>query len=64
MSTISSYPIQNAGGKTVYRSNTSEVKIKLEEIGRRDGRSQEAELSSRARRQAAEAILSNIDFYA
>ena len=62
--TISNYTIQNAGPRQIHRPNNEQVKDKLEEIGEKDGKSQEAELSQRAQRQAAKAVLDGIDLYA
>ena len=64
MSVISSYSIQNAGTRQIYKPSTQAVEDNLDEIARRDGKSKEADLSEEARFRVAEEVLKNIDFYA
>ena len=61
--TISSYSVQNARPRDVYRVTSPIAQERLDEIARRSGRTDEGELPQRARIRAAEEVLNSIDFY-
>lgn len=63
MTAISSYSVQNARPREVYRVTSQTAQERLDALARRNGRSEEGELSQRARIRAAEEVLNSIDFY-
>ncbi|MBS3157133.1 hypothetical protein J4442_03085 [Candidatus Woesearchaeota archaeon] len=61
--TISSYSVQNARPREVYRVTSQIAQERLDEIARRSGRTDEGKLPQRTRIRAAEEVLNSIDFY-